>query len=112
MAKKKKLPRLICYDIANEKRLSRVHRIVSEYAILIQYSVYYFYASSEELDDLCLQLREVINATEDDIRIYPLATRPDIYTLGQQGLLEGLIISNVALPNDFCNKKSKKKRKK
>ena len=109
MAKKKKLPRLVCYDISDEKRLNKVHKIVSEYAILIQYSVYYLHASSEEVDDLCSELRAVINENEDDIRIYPLVAKPEIHTLGQQGLLDGIRITDIALPTPFCNKNTVKK---
>jgi len=109
MAKNKKLARLICYDIANEKRLSKVHKIVSEYAILIQYSVYYLYANAEEIDTLCSELRSVINAKEDDIRIYPLAKDPSIQTLGQQGLLEGVLLTGAAFPQAFTSKRKRKK---
>lgn len=101
MALKKPIPRLLCYDIADPRRLSRVHRIVLQYAIPVQYSVYYLYVDAETVETLCAELREVIHSSEDDIRIYPLHEGGRMESLGRQGFPEGVQIEGISLPEGF-----------
>ena len=98
MAVKKPLPRLLCYDIADPRRLARVHRIVIGHAIPVQYSVYYLYADADALERLCAELREVIHPDEDDIRIYPLHESGGVETLGAQGMPDGIHLAGSAIP--------------
>ncbi len=98
MAQKRPLPRLLCYDIADPGRLTRVHRIVSEWAIPVQYSVYYLYIDATGLERLCHELESVIQTTEDDIRIYPLIEGEPADVQGTQGINPGLILAGVAVP--------------
>ena len=99
MAIRKPLPRLLCYDIGDPKRLGRVHRIVLEYAMPVQYSVYYLHADAVTVDRLCRELGEVIDPREDDIRIYPLPEGARAEVLGRQGLPEGIHLTGVSLPD-------------
>jgi CRISPR-associated protein Cas2 len=92
MARKQKIPRLICYDIADERRLQRVHRIVTGYALPLQYSVYLATLDAGEVENLCAELRRHIDPGEDDIRIYPLPVGAGADWLGQPALPEGLLI--------------------
>lgn len=101
MARKKPIPRLVCYDIADPKRLGRVHRIVTNYALPIQYSVYYMNASADDVEALSRELREVIDPKKDDIRIYPLRQGEPAEVLGKQRLTEGILLIGAALPEGF-----------
>ncbi len=99
MNKQTPQPHLICYDIADPKRLARVHRRVSDQAISIQYSVYYLEASADEVEALLDDLRDIIAPKEDDIRVYPLPKTTEIVTIGRSGLGEGnLLIGADILP--------------
>lgn len=74
---------LICYDIRDEKRLTKVHKYLKGYCLKLQYSVFYGFLSWQELCEVKEKLTELINEREDDIRIYPLPSEPKIIIMGQ-----------------------------
>ncbi len=64
---------LICYDIANVKRLSKIGKIVEKRALRIQKSIYLFdHATKEELTELIDAVMKVFHDKEDDLRIYTI----------------------------------------
>ena len=85
-------PYLLAYDIANRKRLTRVHRTVKGYGMPLQYSVFLVVGSSRTLDQLLGDLDEIINPKEDDIRVYPLPLKLDAEQYGRQWLPGGIDI--------------------
>ncbi|HED14018.1 MAG TPA: CRISPR-associated endonuclease Cas2 [Gammaproteobacteria bacterium] len=80
----KRLPLLICYDIANPKRLQRVHRVVSHKAVMVQYSVYYTEMNRTEIGRIIREVEECIDKRADDVRIYRLPERIQMDTIGEQ----------------------------
>ncbi len=74
---------LICYDIKDEKRLTKVYKYLSGIAIHIQYSVFYYGFDYYDLIQLKENLRRLINEKEDDVRIYPLSSNPKVLVMGQ-----------------------------
>ena len=44
-----KSPYLVCYDIADEKRLTRIYRLMKGRGLHIQYSVFYCVLTWQEL---------------------------------------------------------------
>lgn len=76
-------PYLICYDIADARRLGRLHRFIADYAILVQYSVYICWLGPAALLELSAGIDERIDSQEDDVRIYPLPERLSFVTLGR-----------------------------
>jgi len=87
---------LVCYDIANPRRLGRVHRRVSRLALPVQYSVYLFHGNSEQVDRLLARLRPLINEREDDVRIYPVPERADPILGGRARKEAGLFLLGEA----------------
>ncbi len=84
MAINRKAPYLICYDIANPKRLQRLHRKVSAVAVMIQYSVYFAELNQREVDLIIGEIQECILSGEDDVRLYPLPRDAQLDMLGVQ----------------------------
>ncbi len=78
----KRQPYLICYDIAQPKRLARVHRLIRKQAIMIHYSVYYLEQTTRECAALEQAIKALIHKREDDVRIYPLPAALDIEVIG------------------------------
>lgn len=74
---------IVCYDIANEKRLRQVFKILSGIGTHMQYSVFFCRLTWQELTNLKKDLRDVIDEREDDIRIYPLPTRIKCTVIGR-----------------------------
>jgi CRISPR-associated protein Cas2 len=100
MSHSKKHPHLICYDIADKKRLQRVHRLVSEKAIPLQYSVYLAHLKKSQCQRLIDKLETIINPEQDDIRIYPLPKNPEWSRWGKQLFSEGLLLAHFPLPKN------------
>lgn len=86
-------PHLICYDIADPKRLSRVHRCVSKVAQQVQYSVYHLLADLEEIDELLGELESIINPNEDDIRVYRIPRLEEAEWMGPVWLPQGILLT-------------------
>jgi len=73
---------LVCYDIANEARLTRVYRYLKDLGIHVQYSVFLCSFTWPELQEVVSRITDVIDAKADDVRIYPLPAGDAIVTLG------------------------------
>ena len=61
---------LVCYDISDEKRLAKLAKYLEKFALRVQYSVFLYKADNTELDATCSTIKEIIDAEEDDVRIY------------------------------------------
>jgi CRISPR-associated protein Cas2 len=75
---------LIAYDIANPRRLSRVHRTLKKQGLPVQYSVFTVVMKRKALLRILENLNALIKPAEDDIRCYRLPEHSDIKTLGRQ----------------------------
>jgi CRISPR-associated protein Cas2 len=63
---------LVCYDICDPKRLSRLYRFMKGRGLHIQYSVFISNLTYPGLQELKEEIKRIINEYEDDVRIYPL----------------------------------------
>lgn len=86
---------LICYDIADPKRLGRLFRFLKKHATPLQYSVFLFTGSDRQLDRLMMQAALLIDAKADDLRAYPLPRLGFKARLGRALLPEGIQLSNL-----------------
>lgn len=68
---------LVCYDIRDEKRLRRVHKLMTAYGEGWQYSV--FYCTLKAIDRVRLEngLREIMNQKEDQLLIVDLGSNEE-----------------------------------
>ena len=73
---------LVCYDIADERRLTRVYALMKQQGIHVQYSVFHCRLTWPELVELKRRLQDIIDEREDDVRVYPLPAAPRIMVLG------------------------------
>lgn len=86
---------LICYDISDPKRLTRVFRLLRQYAVSLQYSVFLFKGDDRQLDKIMLELAFLIDKNEDDVRAYPLPNRGLKARLGKPALPDGIQYSDL-----------------
>ncbi len=75
---------LLCYDIADPKRLLRVHRCLREIGLPVQYSVFTLRLTPARQAALLRQLRTLIDEREDDVRMYLLPDNGERIYLGKQ----------------------------
>jgi len=88
---------LIAYDIRDPKRLVRVHHYLRERALAVQYSVFVGRFSRDNLQEVVEGLRQRIEESEDDVRIYPVPERPRIFVLDRARDLAGVYLADEQL---------------
>ncbi|HOS59530.1 MAG TPA: CRISPR-associated endonuclease Cas2 [Syntrophorhabdaceae bacterium] len=74
---------LVCYDIRDEKRLIRVFKAMKKRGLHIQYSVFYCRLEWYELLELKAKLKDIIDESMDDLRIYPLPDDGKVSVMGK-----------------------------
>ena len=62
----------VCYDIPDDKRRSRVMKILAGYGQRVKYSVFECEIRQTDFRQLQQRLRQMVVAEQDDIRFYPL----------------------------------------
>ena len=64
---------LICYDIADKRRLSKIAKIIEQNSMRIQYSVYFYEnVTKKELDILIKKILNILDKDFDDFRVYTI----------------------------------------
>lgn len=63
---------IVSYDIPNDKRRSKIAKILEGYGRRAQYSVFECEIDDEKREKLERALQREIDAEEDDIRFYPM----------------------------------------
>ena len=92
MALHKPQMHLLAYDIADPRRLVRVHRTCKQWGVPLQYSVFLVPLTPADVPGLLAELGDIIDAREDDIRVYPIPARVEVAHYGRQGLPEGIAL--------------------
>lgn len=75
---------LVAYDIADPKRLARVHRILKQQGLPVQYSVYMVVLKRKSLLHMLECVETLIDKHNDDVRCYRLPENSTADVLGQQ----------------------------
>ena len=92
MPANRRTPWLICYDVADPRRLQRVHRVARRHAIPLQYSVFHTIATRHDVLGMLHDIEEHIDPRQDDVRAYPLLTTARPVVVG-----DGLLASGITL---------------
>lgn len=83
---------LIAYDIADPRRLSRVHRVLKKEGLPVQYSVFTVVMKRPRLLRLLDRIDGEIVTAEDDVRCYRLPENTETSTLGRQYFPEDVML--------------------
>lgn len=73
---------LVCYDIREPRRLTRVYQLMKGKGLHIQYSVFHCRLTWQELLELKEKLTGLIDERVDDVRIYPLPSEEKVAVMG------------------------------
>ncbi len=73
---------LVAYDVSDPARLRRALRVVRDYAVGGQKSVFECFLTSEERGELCHRLDDVVDPEEDRYLVLRLDQRGKVRTLG------------------------------
>jgi CRISPR-associated protein Cas2 len=66
---------VVVYDIAESKRLAKIAKIMKDYGVRVQYSVFELYMDHEDLDEMMGRALEIMDEKKDSVRIYPLCKK-------------------------------------
>lgn len=77
----KEMLTLVAYDIADQKRLSRVAKTCEDYGVRVQYSIFECRLEEDEFTDFWLKLLEQIDEDEDRLVAYKIDARSAKETL-------------------------------
>lgn len=88
---------LIAYDIANPRRLSRVHRILKKQGLPVQYSVFTVVCKRPALLRLLSKIELQIDVCEDDVRCYRLPENAETTMMGKQYFPEDVMLFTAGL---------------
>lgn len=89
---------LVAYDIADSRRLQRVHRYLKTEGIPVQYSVFLVQASPARVGQIRIKLATLVNPRRDDIRIYPIPVDLDLVSLGRSAWPAGIQLLGPTTP--------------
>jgi CRISPR-associated protein Cas2 len=64
---------LICYDIVNDRRRTKIAYLLESYGMRIQQSVFECVLDDKQYEVLNQKLMKLINKKEDQLRFYPLS---------------------------------------
>jgi CRISPR-associated protein Cas2 len=83
---------LVAYDIADPKRLSRLHRRLRRDGLAMQKSVFLVQRSQRGIGQLMDELEDLIHRREDDVRAYPIPEPGEIWLRGK-GVVDGMVLA-------------------
>jgi len=63
---------LVTYDIADERRLSRLFRFMKKQGVPVQYSVFLVESNDVKINEMMVKIAKIIHPTADDVRAYRL----------------------------------------
>jgi CRISPR-associated protein Cas2 len=92
---------LVCYDIAQPRRLVRVWRAVREFGVPLQYSVFWARLDAIGLAVALAAIATRIDPRHDDVRLYPLPENVRITGLGRDVVPLGVHLGDPVLRR-FC----------
>ena len=68
---------LVTYDIADPKRLCRVAKVMKDYGLRVQYSVFEAEISSGKFREMQLRIEAELDFQEDGVKYFPLCKQCD-----------------------------------
>jgi CRISPR-associated protein Cas2 len=87
---------LLCYDIADPKRLGRVHRCLKKHGLPVQYSVFTADLNRLQVESLLEQCTRLIDLREDDVRCYTLPAGFEFDFLGRQTFPDDVMLFSAS----------------
>lgn len=88
---------LVCYDIADPRRLERLGRAVREFGVPLQYSVLWARLDGTGLGIAIGEIAGRIDPRRDDVRLYPLPENVQITGLGRDVVPLGVDLGDPVL---------------
>ncbi|HNW36406.1 MAG TPA: CRISPR-associated endonuclease Cas2 [Candidatus Ozemobacteraceae bacterium] len=81
---------IICYDTPSNKRRRKLHKMLKNYAVSVQESVFETFLEGPRFDELLRRLVPLIDPAIDSVRIYGMTREAQrrMHVFGLPGMLE------------------------
>ncbi len=73
---------LVAYDIANPRRLQKIHRLLKKEGLAVQKSLFFVQGHVQDVTALLDRLAVVLDSKKDDLRAYPITHPKEVWTTG------------------------------
>ena len=87
-------PYILAYDIADPKRLQKVHKQLKKWGLPLQYSVFTLDLSERSAATLMTILERLTDSEQDDVRLYRMPQGQGEW-IGPAPIGEGVILTGV-----------------
>ncbi len=101
---------LVAYDIADPRRLRKVHHRMKKSGIAAQKSVFFVNGNENQVNDILDKIAAVMNIEEDDLRAYPITKPGEVWTNGPNPLADFPLIDLESGKKKPKKQKGKKKK--
>ena len=69
---------LVAYDIADPRRLAKIHRLLKKEGLAVQKSVFFAQGTESRINRLLDSIASMMTLREDDLRAYPITHPRDV----------------------------------
>jgi CRISPR-associated protein Cas2 len=66
---------IVAYDIADPKRLNKVARVIKDYGVRVQKSIFEIKAANAVFEEMKSRIEEIIDPSEDGVKYFPLCEK-------------------------------------
>ncbi len=93
---------IICYDSPSNKRRRKLHKLLKNYAVAVQKSVFETFLDAATFDKMMLKIYKMMDSSSDSVRVYALSKRSQqkMHVIGFPGKLQDPAYYFVRLPNE------------
>ena len=77
---------LVAYDIANPRRLVRIHNLLKKEGLAVQKSLFLVQGTETRINKLLDRIASIMVLKEDDLRAYPITHPREVWTNGPNPL--------------------------
>ena len=101
---------LVAYDIANPKRLQKIHYLIKKEGLAVQKSLFFVQGTEARLNKLLDQIASIMVLREDDLRAYPITHPKEVWTTGPNPLSEFPLVQFDTTKKKTARQNRKKKK--
>jgi len=110
---------MVAYDIANPRRLAKIHNLLKKDAIAVQKSLFFLQGTETRINKLLDRIAAIMVLREDDLRAYPIINPKEVWTNGHNPLADFPVVQfrserkkaiNIGKKKRKPNRRSKWKR--
>ena len=95
---------LVAYDIANPRRLAKIHRKLKSEGLAVQKSLFLVQGTEFRINQLLDRIASIMALREDDLRAYPIMHPSKIWTNGPNPLADFPVVLFGTKEEDFKSK--------